>query len=157
MFTVLALLIACAGLSISIVQATHENRRETTGEVPITDELSSDLSFAGFPITLQRGFEVSSYGVKSGVGISLTAFQFPPTEAAGLIEALKAKNPEYEWSNPTSDRWIPKFLGHLIPPELLPRKGTSDLLWCKPVQGPAISELVIAPSDGLLYFIDTRL
>ncbi len=129
---------------------------ESAREIPVTKEYADAMRAAGFPITVQRMFEASSYGGWHGDGSELTAYRYPPRESASLIEALKRKAPDFVWTESRRGAGALDFSGKLLPQDFLPDTDSVVLLVGRPSKGLPMNEYVVDRSRGILYCVSHR-
>ena len=152
-------LLAVAGVAYLIfiwTFLTGGDQQETASEIVVTPEFVHGMRSAGYPITISRAFEASSYGGWHGDGSSVTAYRFPSSESVALMAALKIRSPDYEWSETTARHATLGDLKKLLPPEFLPSSESALLSQGRPAQELPLLEYVVCPSEGLLYTVSNQ-
>ena len=152
-------LLALAGVAYLIffrIFLTGGDQTETASEMIVTPEYVQGVRSAGYPITVSRAFQASSYGGWHGDGSSVTAYRFPSPESLALVAALKVRSPDYAWSETTTKHATLGDLKNLLPPEFLPSSDSTALSEGRPAQGLPLLEYVVCPSEGLLYTVSNQ-
>ena len=124
-----------------------------TREIAVTPQYASSLRATGFPISVQRAFEASSFGGLHGDGASVIAYRYPPNESDALVTALKTRERGFTWSEVPAQTYDFSSLRQFLPADFLPAPDAWSLLVGQPAEGPPASEFVIDRSRGILYSI----
>jgi hypothetical protein len=132
------------------------DRQESASEIVITPEYLQSMRSAGYPISISRAFQASSYGGWHGDGASLEVYRYPASESAALLAALKVRSPDYVWSDTTAKHGTLGDLKNLLPREFLPSSDSATVSEGRPAQDLPLVEYVVCPSAGLLYLISNR-
>ena len=153
-FALVGIAVIAACVCLAIIRSLAGGNVETANEIKVTPEFAAGMRSAGFPITVERAFEASSYGGWHGDGESLSAYRYLSSESPALITALKVRYPSYVWTATNWDRV--GILNDLLPKEFLPKNDSTPLLVGKPAEGLPLLEFVINPTEGMFYWIDNR-
>jgi hypothetical protein len=153
---IVGLCLATGTVVLSLVVRQAMAPEEKAREVHVTRELAASLRADGFPITVERAFEASSFDGFHGDGASVTVYRYPPAESDTLIIALKRRGRTFVWEDIALGEFGFSSLGHLLPPDFLPTPDTSQLLVGYPAEGPPVQEFAVERSRGILYVITNR-
>jgi hypothetical protein len=159
---IVGLCLSIVAIVLALVVRQAMAPEEKSGEVLITREYAASVRADGFPITVERAFEASSFGGFHGDGASVTAYRYPPAESDTLVSALKRREPTFVWNDVLLRQHDFSTLRHLLPPDFLPAPDTSTLLVGSggaiglrksPAEGPPVQEFAVDRSRGILYVI----
>ena len=152
-------LLALAGVAYLIffwIFLAGGEQQETASEMVVTPGYVQGMKSAGYPISISRAYQASSYGGWHGDGSSVTAYRFPSEESLVLMAALKVRSPDYVWSETTTKHSTMGELKNLLPHEFLPSSDSVTLSEGRPAQGLPLLEYVVCPSEGLLYTVSNQ-
>ncbi|MDB6131949.1 MAG: hypothetical protein JWM59_192 [Verrucomicrobiales bacterium] len=128
------------------------NNHESAAEVVVTPEFSRQLQSAGYPINVTKAFEASSHGGWHGDGSSVSVYRYDPRESPGLVSALKARMPDFEWEESRAAYGIFVDLGRLLPKSFLPSSERTATVHGQPPADPS-REYIVLPNEGLFYMV----
>lgn len=131
---------------------------ETTAqEIPVTEERREQMRSAGYPVTLLREFEVSSYNGFNGDGLTINANLFPAREAADLVAALKQKLPDHTWGESSVGSAVSgTSLLQKLPVAFWPAGGAAPVL-AGGSTNQTLERIAVDRTNGVLYFISWRM
>ena len=124
---------------------------EKAREVQVTREYAASVRAGGFPITVERAFEASSFGGFHGDGSPVIVYRYPPPESDTLINTLKRKERSFVWKAIALGQYDFSSLQTCFPLISCPAPETSQLLVGCPAEGPPVQEFAVDRSRGILY------
>jgi hypothetical protein len=122
-------------------------------EIDVTRDYAASVRRDGFPISVERAFEASSFEGLHGDGASVTVYRYPPKESEELLAALKRKEPAFVWQDVPAETYEFSGLRRLLPPDFLPGRDSFALRVGDPADGVPVQEFVLDRSRGILYVI----
>lgn len=156
LYIAVALCVVAAIVGVVILRSISGTSGTSGTEIQVTQSYAEGIRQAGYPITVQKAYEASSFGGWHGDGSLVTAYRYPPGESDALIAALKSQRPDFTWTETPSGAVTVGTVLETLPKEFLPSSDLAMLLVGRTPQGLPIFEFIVDRSRGTLYSVENR-